>query len=274
MQPIRVFGEATLAQAIVRELHGVCPALLGGIDDGLESAVSGVVFADRGLEGTPARAAGLAAVASAAVAGQLARAFSSEKELSRWSRALAGRLPRAKQPLRRVAILGESGAGKTVLASKLAPALGLPAISLDHELWWREDRERGWRAARRTVMLRAEEERWLAEGVYRGLVVAFARRADLAILLDFPSSLSRKQRESRGQGGALPLPSRVLAASLKAWYPLGTARFIRRDLSSMAHGAAVVRVRTVEEREAVTAAMIAAAHAAGHAPADASAPSA
>jgi hypothetical protein len=214
-----------------------------------------LVFADRGLDGRPSRAEALAVVARAAVDGR-ALVIRGGAELERWIETLEGADVAERRPLRRLAILGESGVGKTVLAGKIGPALGLPLVSLDHELWWRHDRERGWRGRIGHLERRTDEESWLAEGVYRNVAMRFARRADMTIFLDLPSSVARRQREARGKAEDAPLHQRLLVAGLRASYPHMTAPLIRRDLSRIAHRAAVLRVRTAEERAAVTAALL------------------
>lgn len=257
MQRAHVFGEPALAQFILLSLHGTIRAELCMKPDITDEA-SVVVLADRGWESATLRAESLAALAGAAARGIPALALSSEAEAVRWLRAQAAGVP-GRRSLERIAILGESGVGKTVLANKLAPALGLPLISLDSELWWREDRARNFRHRTRQVEARSEDARWIAEGVYLWLALPFARRATLTIHLDLPADIARRQREGRGPATGQPPHARLLVGAMRAAYPPVTARLARRELSRIAHHAPVLRIRTEEERDAVTAALLRAA---------------
>lgn len=69
-------------------------------------------------------------------------------------------------PIRRVAVVGTSGSGKTTFAGRLAERLGLPRIELDALHW-----EPGWRAVeparfRERVEAVTSAETWVIDGNY------------------------------------------------------------------------------------------------------------
>jgi adenylate kinase family enzyme len=88
--------------------------------------------------------------------------------------------------MRRIAIVGPGGSGKSVLARRLGERLGLPVIHMDAHYW-----NAGWVATPRDVWDRkvhemAAEDRWIIDGNYgRTTHIRFAA-ADAIIFLDFP----------------------------------------------------------------------------------------
>ena len=89
--------------------------------------------------------------------------------------------------MRRVTIVGSSGAGKSVLARQLAARINLEAVHLD-TLYWRT----GWVAVPRADFLERhlaalQADRWVIEGNYHHqTLMARLRAADTIIFLDFP----------------------------------------------------------------------------------------
>ena len=134
--------------------------------------------------------------------------------------------------MQRVAVLGSVGAGKSVLATRIAERTGLPVVHLD-VLFWRS----GWtpapreRASRELADAVARDE-WILDGNFLGEEGGDARfeRADTVVLLDFPRRtclwrvLKRAARE-RGRARA-DLPegcTEGVSASVLRWiwsYPL------------------------------------------------------
>lgn len=85
--------------------------------------------------------------------------------------------------MRRVAVVGSGGAGKTTFARELARRTGLPVVHLDHLYWkpgWVETPSDEWRMVQ-DARLTANE--WIADGNYSGTFDVRFRRADTIIVL-------------------------------------------------------------------------------------------
>ncbi|HJQ57691.1 MAG TPA: hypothetical protein VJ890_12330 [Vineibacter sp.] len=88
--------------------------------------------------------------------------------------------------LRRIAIVGTTGSGKSVLAGRLARQLSLPAIELDALFWLPE-----WQPAlpelfQHRVEIATSGETWIIAGIYGQVRKLVWGRADTLIWLDFP----------------------------------------------------------------------------------------
>jgi adenylate kinase family enzyme len=88
--------------------------------------------------------------------------------------------------MRRVAVIGSAGAGKSTLSRELGALLGLPVIHLDR-LFWRP----GWVETPREEWVRVQAEavrgeRWVIDGNYGGTLERRLGAADTIIFLDFP----------------------------------------------------------------------------------------
>ena len=116
----------------------------------------------------------------------------------------------------RILIIGNSGAGKSVLGEKLAAVLSIPLIDLDRLHW--EDtayaRKRDPGVARQMVAAAAAGEAWIIEGVYGWLAeVAMPRATDL-VWLDFPWTVCREGLMARKASTSRPAEDRQ---ELLAW---------------------------------------------------------
>ena len=88
--------------------------------------------------------------------------------------------------MRRIAIVGPGGAGKSTLARRRGERLGLPVIHLDAEHWrpgWVETPADEWE---RKVRALAAGERWIIDGNYGGTMEIRFAAADTIVFLDFP----------------------------------------------------------------------------------------
>jgi adenylate kinase family enzyme len=88
--------------------------------------------------------------------------------------------------LKRVAVIGTSGSGKTELSNALGQKTGLPVLYLDPLFWERDwspaPRERAVRGLREAV----EADEWILDGAFLGAVPERFRRADTVVFLDLP----------------------------------------------------------------------------------------
>jgi adenylate kinase family enzyme len=88
--------------------------------------------------------------------------------------------------VKRVAVIGSGGAGKSVFSNALSKRTGLPVVHLDREFWgpgWVKMADDPWDARVREL---AAADRWIMDGNYsRTMDVRFAR-ADTVVFLDIP----------------------------------------------------------------------------------------
>ena len=87
--------------------------------------------------------------------------------------------------MRRVLVIGCSGAGKSTVSRRLAKITGLPLIDLDAIHWrsgWVEPSPREWREI---VGAAAAKPEWIMDGNYAGTFDLRVPRADTVVWLDF-----------------------------------------------------------------------------------------
>ncbi|MEX0782966.1 MAG: DNA topology modulation protein [Dehalococcoidia bacterium] len=88
--------------------------------------------------------------------------------------------------MRRIAVIGCAGAGKSVFSRELGERLGMPVTHLDTVYWrpgWNETPKTEWRE---TMDRLVEDERWLIDGNYGGTMDQRLRAADTVVYLDTP----------------------------------------------------------------------------------------
>jgi adenylate kinase family enzyme len=85
--------------------------------------------------------------------------------------------------MRRVAVVGPGGSGKSSFARELGNRTGLPVVHLDHHYWkpgWVETPRDQWRACQRALFA---ADRWIADGNYGGTFDERFERADTVIVI-------------------------------------------------------------------------------------------
>ncbi len=91
--------------------------------------------------------------------------------------------------VRRVAVIGCGGAGKSTLARRLGRRTGLPVVHLDGHYWrpgWRPTDPETWRGLHEGLIA---GERWIIDGNYGGTMEIRLAAADTIIFLDLPGYL-------------------------------------------------------------------------------------
>jgi adenylate kinase family enzyme len=101
---------------------------------------------------------------------------------------------RIRWVIRRVRVVGNSGAGKTQLARRVAGRLGVPHLELDainHQPGWREATVAEFQADLRRFVNSSEETSggWVVDGNYSSRVGDLLDQADTVVWLDYPRLL-------------------------------------------------------------------------------------
>jgi adenylate kinase family enzyme len=95
--------------------------------------------------------------------------------------------------VKRVSVVGNSGAGKTTLGRELAAALGVPFVELDsifHQPGWQELPDDEYRAA---VAARVADDAWVVDGNYSTVQDLVWARIDTVVWIDLPRALVMRQ---------------------------------------------------------------------------------
>ena len=100
--------------------------------------------------------------------------------------------------MHKIAVVGNGGSGKSVLARKLGEITQIPVYHLD-ALYWKP----GWTPTPRDEWCKLQEElvkrdRWIIDGMYARTLEIRAKAADTIVYLDFPSWLSTYRVVKRG----------------------------------------------------------------------------
>lgn len=89
--------------------------------------------------------------------------------------------------MKKILVIGSSGAGKSTFSRRLHKATGLPLIHLDRLYWkpnWVEPADKiVWREGLKDVL---KDEEWIIDGNYSSTMEMRLQACDTAIFLDFP----------------------------------------------------------------------------------------
>ncbi|MEM7595826.1 MAG: AAA family ATPase, partial [Cyanobacteria bacterium P01_A01_bin.83] len=91
----------------------------------------------------------------------------------------------AHQLMKRIAIIGSCGAGKSTLARTLGNKLNIPVIHLDTYYWhpgWQETDANQWVEIHQNLV---KGDHWIIDGNYGGTIDTRLTKADTIIWLDF-----------------------------------------------------------------------------------------
>ena len=91
--------------------------------------------------------------------------------------------------MKRILVIGSSGAGKSTFARRLSEATGLKIVHLDQLFWkpnWVEPTKGEWRETVEEIL---QNEAWIIDGNYSGTLDLRIQRADTVIFLDFPRAV-------------------------------------------------------------------------------------
>jgi adenylate kinase family enzyme len=91
--------------------------------------------------------------------------------------------------VRKVAVIGSGGAGKSTFARRLGEQTGLPVVHLDQLYWhpgWVETPGEAWRELQRNLV---EGEAWILDGNYGATLDIRLSAAETVVFFDFPRAL-------------------------------------------------------------------------------------
>ena len=155
--------------------------------------------------------------------------------------------------MRRVAVIGCGGAGKSTLARTLGRRLDLPVVHLDEHHWrpgWRRIEPAAWR---QTQMRLVAADEWILDGNYLATLELRLRAADTVVFLDLPRRrcawratrrvLAGRGRANTAAGCAERLDRRHLAFLRYIWgFAAGPRSRVLRLLAAHRDSTTIVRL--------------------------------
>jgi adenylate kinase family enzyme len=166
--------------------------------------------------------------------------------------------------MRRIAVVGTSGSGKTTFAERLAARLDVPRIELDALNWGPNWTPAGVETFRDRVRLATAADAWVCDGNYSAVRPIVLERADTVVWLDLPlltclwrvirrtARRSRSGEELWGSGNRESWRQQVGRDSL-AWWLVTTHRRRRREYEERFADPAMAYLRVHRFRSAAEA---------------------
>lgn len=134
----------------------------------------------------------------------------------------------------RAVIVGNSGSGKTWLATQLASIMVCNVVHLD-ELFWEPggfDRKRAPEAVESLILSSKISKSWIVEGVFGELAQRYLDQADLLVWLDIGWSTCKERLERRGSESKKHLGREQSEAGLRRLLEWASSYDTRTDLRS------------------------------------------
>ncbi len=134
----------------------------------------------------------------------------------------------------RIAIIGNSGSGKSHLARRIVADLGVPLVDVD-EIFWLPTGFHAKRPAEEVDRLVAElrsGRAWVVEGVFGDLVTRVLDLADLLIWLDLPWKVCEASLLERGSVSSMHMGAAEAEESFQKLLAWSSEYWTRTDLRS------------------------------------------
>ena len=108
--------------------------------------------------------------------------------------------------MRRVAIVGCGGSGRSTVERELGRRTGLPVVHLDPLFWssdWQPCPPEEWEAFQRRLVA---QERWIIDGNYGGTMELRLAAADTVVFLDLPTQVCLRRASLRRLRSSFGVP--------------------------------------------------------------------
>lgn len=165
--------------------------------------------------------------------------------------------------MRKIAVIGSSGAGKSTFSRELGKILRIEVFHLDRLHWrpgWVEPPDEEWEAIQRDLV---KKDSWIIDGNYSGTIYIRIEAADTVIFLDLPRAVCAwrvikrriqnhgKTRPDMGEGCPEKFFDPAFPAFLKfVWqYPQKNRPQVLKQLAQLGDRKKIVHLRSTGEAE-------------------------
>ncbi len=134
----------------------------------------------------------------------------------------------------KIIILGNSGSGKTWLATRLSNMLPAPIVHLDDIFWepGRFDKKRNRKEIELLIKESQASSSWIVEGVFGELAQQYLDVAGLLVWLDIDWHICKTRLEERGSESKIHLGREQSEEGLNQLLEWASCYYHRRDLRS------------------------------------------